>query len=181
MVQSIIVYEDGPMTTIGWTVHPFDDALTLTGSGDLLTGRTTPAYANMVGPFGGITAATVLRAIERHPDVLGEPVSLTTNFVGPTAGEFEIGVRAVRTNRATQHWFVEVTQDDSVTTTATAVFAARRATWAATELPYPDVPAADTVPVTQFPAAFAWGQNYEMRFVAGNLADIDGTPRDDSV
>ena len=163
-------------------LHPLDDALTLSGTGNHLTGRTTEAYANMVGPFGGITAATVVRAVEQHPDALGEPVSLTVNFVGPiAAGEFAIGVRPVRTNRTTQHWYVELSQGDSVTTTATAVFAHRRPTWSATEASFPDVPNPHSVPVTTFPPAFAWGGNYEMRFVGGSLADIDGTTRDDSV
>ena len=182
MVYSIISEERATMTTVDSSRHALDDALTLTGAGDRLTGRTTAAYANMVGPFGGITAATVVRAIEQHPDVLGEPVSLTANFVGPiAAGEFAVYLRIVRTNRTTQHWYVELSQDDSVTTTATAVFALRRPTWSATELEYPDVPAADAVPATAFPPAFAWGSNYEMRYTAGNLTDIDGTTRDDSV
>ena len=59
----------------------------------------------MVGPFGGITAAVLLRAIESHPDRLGEPVALTVNFAAPIVdGEFEISRRAPRTNRTNQHW-----------------------------------------------------------------------------
>jgi hypothetical protein len=46
--------------------HVFDQAIALTASGDgVYTGATSPAYANMVGPFGGITAATVLNAVLR--------------------------------------------------------------------------------------------------------------------
>jgi hypothetical protein len=44
----------------------------------------------MAGPFGGVTAATLLRAIEVHPDCLGEPVAPTVNFAGrdrPACGE----------------------------------------------------------------------------------------------
>ena len=60
------------MTT---TPHPFDQALVLesTAPGHF-RGHTNPAYWNMVGPFGGITAATVLRAILLHPDRLGDPL-----------------------------------------------------------------------------------------------------------
>ncbi|MCP6172637.1 thioesterase family protein, partial [Klebsiella pneumoniae] len=77
---------------------------------------------------------TFIRAIERHPECLGSPVSLTVNFAGPVAeGEFEISARAVRTNRSNQHWYLELVQDGAVATTATAVFGTRRETWDNTE------------------------------------------------
>ena len=41
----------------------------------------------MVGPYGGITAATVLNAVLQHPALLGEPVSLTVNFCAAVAKE----------------------------------------------------------------------------------------------
>src|SRR5699024_4534843 len=51
-------------SSVGEQIHPFDDAVTLTAvPGGPVTGRTTEAYANMVGPYGGITAATMLRAV----------------------------------------------------------------------------------------------------------------------
>ena len=43
-------------------------------------GHTSPAYANMVGPFGGISAAQMMNAVLLHPQRLGDPVSLTINF-----------------------------------------------------------------------------------------------------
>ena len=49
--------------------HPFDNAIHLdTSDGNVRHGRTHPEWANVVGPFGGITAAVMLRAIETHPD-----------------------------------------------------------------------------------------------------------------
>ena len=49
-------------------IHPFDTATSLEPAGDhAWTGHTSPAYANMVGPFGGITAAQALSAVLRHP------------------------------------------------------------------------------------------------------------------
>ena len=46
------------------TVHPFDHAVQLTKQSDgLWLGHTSPAYGNMVGPFGGITSAVLLNAI----------------------------------------------------------------------------------------------------------------------
>src|SRR5689334_1690293 len=101
---------------------------------DIRRGRTHPAWASMVGPFGGITSATVLHAIETHPDRIGEPVALTVNFAAPIAdGDFDISLRAVRTNRTNQHWMLELSQDGEVRNTATALCGIRRDTWADTE------------------------------------------------
>ena len=99
----------------------------------------------MVGPFGGITAAVMLHAIETHPERVGEPLALTVNFTAPIAdGDFDISLRAARTNRTNQHWIAELTQDGAVTTTATAVFGVRRDTWADTEAHPPTAAAART-------------------------------------
>lgn len=165
-----------PESDISVSTHVFDAALDLKSLGDGRTeGRTHPAYANMVGPFGGTTAATLLRAVEQHPDVLGTPLSLTVNFAGPIAdGPFQIEARAVRTNRSTQHWSLELTQNGEVATTATAVFGVRRPTWSATEAVAPTAPPADDVEPTLFPDFIAWGSNYEMRFVEGGLPSVAG-------
>jgi acyl-coenzyme A thioesterase PaaI-like protein len=92
--------------------HVFDQAIAMELQADgLFAGHTSPAYANMVGPFGGISAAQMMNAVLLHPDRLGEPVSLTINFAAALApGPFVVSARAVRTNRSTQHWIVEVLQ-----------------------------------------------------------------------
>ncbi|AHD19247.1 acyl-CoA thioesterase [Rhodococcus pyridinivorans SB3094] len=157
------------MTDVSVTTHVFDAAVDLFEVRDDRTeGHTHPAYANMVGPFGGITAATLLRAVERHPDVLGMPLSLTVNYAGPIAdGPFDIAVRPVRTNRTTQHWSIELSQGGEVATTATAVFGLRRPTWSSTELQAPAAPAPDSLEPTPLPDFIAWARNYEMRYTAG--------------
>ena len=44
--------------------HPLDAALALASSvPGQYAGQTSAAYWNMVGPFGGITAATLLQAV----------------------------------------------------------------------------------------------------------------------
>ena len=61
--------------------HPLDQALALspadvaegasaTGARSF-TGAPHPAYANMVGPFGGVSAAQMLQAVCLHPGRLG--------------------------------------------------------------------------------------------------------------
>ncbi len=153
-------------------LHPFDAAVRLTPEHeDAAEGRyrgaTSPAYANMIGPFGGTTAATLLNAACIHPARIGEPVALTVNFAGPIAdGEFSVTARAVRTNRSTQHWSMALSQGEDVAATATAVFAVRRETWSATDAAFPQVPGADTQPRATG-ARVAFTDNYDMRFVRG--------------
>ena len=151
-------------------MHPLDEALDLSpvASGEF-AGATHPAYANMVGPFGGTTAAQLLQAVLLHPERLGEPVALTVNFAAPVAdGEIRLHARAARTNRSTQHWIVEARQAGETVATATAVFALRRETWSAGEAHMPaDVPEVGTLqrmPVRGLPA---WPQRYDMRFIEG--------------
>ena len=92
--------------------HPLDAALALASSAPgQYAGQTSPAYWNMVGPFGGITAATLLQAVLQHPDCLGEPLSLTVNYAGALeAGPFTLQAVPVRTNRSTQHWTLAISQ-----------------------------------------------------------------------
>ncbi|HRO59733.1 MAG TPA: thioesterase family protein, partial [Burkholderiaceae bacterium] len=125
----------------------------------------------------------MLRAACEHPQRLGEPVSLTVNYAGPVAdGAFRIAARPVRTNRATQHWWIELSQDGVVATTATAVFAIRRDTWSETETVAPQAPSPQQV--ERMPAErvrFPWMHRYEIRSVHGEFPDQHRLPMlDDS-
>ncbi len=157
------------MTTT--TTHPFDTAISLSDNGvGHYTGHTTPEYANMVGPFGGVTAAAIVRAISQHPDRIGEPVALTVNYLAPVNdGTFDIAVRAARTNRTNQHWVAEVSQEHGPTTTATAVFGVRRDAWSDTELTMPDAPDPETPSQTTVPEMVPWMRNYDMHYLRGGL------------
>jgi len=149
--------------------HDFDAAIALSaGDGDTFVGQTHPAYGNMVGPFGGVIAATLLNAVMQHPQLLGEPVSQTVHFAAPIAdGGFTIRTRILRTNRSTQHWSVELVQEDEVAAFATTVTAVRRDTWAALDAAFPEVPPAASIdPAPHIPRA-AWTGRYEMRFIDG--------------
>ncbi|WP_227981603.1 acyl-CoA thioesterase [Nocardia spumae] len=149
--------------------HPFDLATGLTAAGEgSFRGHTSAPYSNMVGPFGGITAATALRAVLDDPRCAADPLSLTVNFAGPIAeGPFTIDTRPVRTNRSTQHWTLTLSQGQAVATTATVVCGTRRPTWSDTEISPPPAPPADSVPVADPPDFPVWMRNYEMRFVEG--------------
>ncbi|UXA04809.1 thioesterase family protein [Mycobacterium sp. SMC-2] len=158
--------------------HPFDDALRLeTVDADTRRGRTHPEWANMVGPFGGITAAVMLRAIESHPDRIGEPLALTVNYAAPIAdGDFDISLRAARTNRTNQHWVVELSQGGDLKTTATALFAIRRDGWGDTESHPPDAPPPEQVTASGPDGIVVWTRLYDMRFVEGPIPAADGQP-----
>lgn len=153
------------------STHPLDLATRLTPlSEGRFRGRITAAYANMIGPFGGTIAAVMLNAPLLDPRRLGEPVSLTVNFAGPIAdAEFEISTRVARTNRSTQHWIIELVQDGEVAVTATALFAVRRDSWSDCELPFPEVPRPEQVPVASFGHVTPWVRNYQIRPIDGLL------------
>lgn len=156
--------------------HVFDEAIVLTpvasASGHVVRATTHPAYANMVGPFGGITAATVINGIQQHPDVLGDPLALTINYVAPIAyGEWDLDLQAVRTNRTNQHWLFTINQDDHIVATGTAVFGVVRDTWADTELTPPEAAPVDEVEATDFVEFIEWAKQYDKRFVVGGLAE----------
>ena len=161
------------MTT---TPHSFDQALVLESTAPgLFRGHTSPAYWNMVGPFGGITAATMLRAILLHPDRLGDPLSLTVNYAGAlSTGPFTVQATPVRTNRSTQHWTVSIVQTDAqgeqvVTTTATAVTAVRRETWSLADVAMPTVPGPEGLDAYPPAPGIEWFGRYDLRPVTGAL------------
>lgn len=150
-------------------VHPLDEALSLSPLDPRhWQGRTSAAYANMVGPFGGTTAATLLAAVLAEHDLLGEPVALTVNFAAPVAdGPFTVVTRALRTNRSTQHWFVEMIQEDATVASATAVTALRRETWGETDADFPQVPPPGELAPPRPAKRPPWTRYYDMRFVDG--------------
>jgi acyl-CoA thioesterase len=156
------------------TMPVFDAAIALApGAEGHYTGHTHPAYGNMVGPFGGIIGAALLNAILQHPQRLGDPLSLTVHFAAPIAdGAFAIEASAVRTNRSTQHWYVQLIQGGEVAAFATAVTAIRRDTWHALDAVFPSAPAPDTLAPMPAIARVAWTACYDMRFVSG----IPGAP-----
>jgi acyl-CoA thioesterase len=139
----------------------------------------------MVGPFGGLTAAQALHAVLKHPQLLGEPVSLTVNFAAAVAdGVFYAEAQPVRTNRSTQHWQVALKQVDaagveSVVTTATAITATRRPTYRASDVALPAVPAPADVAPSPTEGRPTWLQRYDVRSVAGDMpTNWDGSESD---
>ena len=157
-------------------MHPLDTAIELKAAGaDRFTGATSPAYGNMVGPFGGITSSLLLNAVLQHPHSAGVPIALTVNFAAPIEdGAIDLTVRAARINRSTQHWIAEASQDGLVVALATAVLAERRATWSALQAQAPqNLPAPHELKRMSTAGMPAWTRCYDMRVISGG---IEGRP-----
>ncbi len=152
--------------------HPFDEAVALGGEPRKRQGRVSAGYQNMVGPFGGVTAAKILNAVLMHPESSGTPTTLTVNFLGPIKGkDIEIIPVMVRQNRSNQHWTVEMWQADDLVCTASLIFATRSETWAGEELTCPEAPAPENVPsLPEFPMA-PWVNRYDLRYIHGSPFD----------
>jgi acyl-CoA thioesterase len=149
--------------------HLFDDATRVVAGDSRWQGRTSPDYWAFVGPFGGFTAATVLRALMEHPQRAGDPIAMTVNYCAPIAeGDFDLDVRLIKANRSSQHWCVELSQDgNDVATLATAVFAERRPSWSHQVAQMPEAKPFDAI--RPYPKVAApWVKQYDFRFIEGD-------------
>jgi acyl-CoA thioesterase len=160
------------------TEHLFDEATRVTAGDSHWQGRTSENYWAFVGPFGGATAATILRALMEHPQAAGNPLALTVNFCAPIAeGAFDLDVRLVKANRSTQHWCVELSQGGTdVATLATAVFAERRPSWSHQQAQFPQTRPFEQI--LRYPKVTApWVKQYDFRFIDGD-PDFYGAGKD---
>lgn len=157
------------------TEHPLDAVIDIRPDGGRgADGWTVPEYGNMVGPFGGATAAFILRVIDAQADRLGEPVALTVTYAAPIAdGEFHVDAGLVRTNRTNQHWTATLSQGGDVKSTATAVFGIRRDVWSDTEAAMPAVGEPASYPPARWSLGVAFLRNYDVRVIDGSPPDED--------
>jgi acyl-CoA thioesterase len=157
------------------TQHLFDEATAVTAGDSRWQGRTSPDYYAFVGPFGGCTAATILRALIEHPQRAGDPLALTVNYCAPIAeGVFDLDVRLIRANRSSQHWCVELSQGGAdAATFATAVFAERRPSWSHQPAQMPTVKPFETIQPYSSTVA-PWIKQYDFRFIEGGLNSGSG-------
>ncbi|MBL9097213.1 MAG: thioesterase family protein [Alphaproteobacteria bacterium] len=151
------------------STHPIDTDTALERIGPArYAARTSKAYSNFNGTFGGFTAAILLRTVLDDERRQGVPVALTVNYCAALAdGPFELAAREVRTGKSTQHWFVELRQGDTVAATATVVCGQRRAVWSHHPAEPPHMPPPETLPVFDGFKPGGWTGSYEMRFAQG--------------
>lgn len=148
-------------------LHPLDAATTLEWlpEGGGFSANMTRAYWNFAGPYGGLTAALLMRAIMEHPERQGHPIAMTVNYCATIAeGSCRIAMRAVRTNKSTQHWQLELDQNDGPPAIiATAICSARPDTWSHQPARRPDMPAeAELVRFPREQSPCAWMARYDI-------------------
>ena len=148
--------------------HPFDIATNLEAAGnDSWIARTSDAYWNMVGPFGGVVGALLFKSAYAHPKREGEPLALTVNFCAAIAkGEMRIEAGPARTNRSTQHWTMTMLQDGECVATGTAMFGKRPETFAHRPARAPEAPAFESLPRMPWPGS-GWIERFDLRFAEG--------------
>ena len=169
--------------------HPFDEAMQLLKVTDSSVGGSryscTPhkAYANMVGPYGGITAAQTLQSVMQDSKCVGEPVTLTANYTTPIKDQpFEIITSMKKTNRTTQHWNVDLVQEGSPAVTAMVITGIRRGNLQHLESPMPLVSPPESLDRSKLSKApLPWLSKYDMRFLKGEPNISPTAPKDGSV
>lgn len=151
--------------------HPFDIACALEPAGPgRYSGQAPAAYWNMAGPFGGTTAAVLLKAAALEQPAGVEPVALTVNYCAAlAAGAFQIDVREMRSGKSVRHVSVQLQQGESIAATASVVFASRRDTWGHQPAAMPEVPPPADVPPMDTSGRLPWLQRSAFRFVSGAL------------
>jgi acyl-CoA thioesterase len=160
-------------------MHPLDVATRLQRLGpEQLAGSTSALYANLAGPFGGWTAAILMRAVLEDSRRRGSPVALTVNYCAAIAeGAFQISCRERRTGKSTQHWSLELTQSDRVAATASVVCGARRSVWSHHPASPPPMAPPEKLAAWDVGSRNGWVARYEMRFAKG---ETNFEPRDPS-
>lgn len=164
--------------------HPLDEASALAGEAGAARrrARTDRRYWTFIGPFGGISAATALRAVLERPERSGDALAMTVNFCAPVAeGDYDVTTTLMRANRSSQHWNVEFRQPDAegvetVVLTASVVTAQRRETWSHQPARPPELPAPETLRRFERPQAPSFARQYELRFAEGEGRLDTGIP-----
>jgi len=150
-------------------MHLFDEAIDLKRirEGDdfvVFSGTAHPAFTNMIGPFGGWSAAILAKAMMVSAGEDMELVSITTDFMaGVEEGPIEIETRCDRAGRSTEFWSARLTGNDGqvLGTRATGILSRRRDTISWTEGQCPKVP--DPESCERFEVPMAWTKTLEIR------------------
>jgi hypothetical protein len=163
------------------TPHALDLATALEGdpAAPVRLARTSDAYWTFIGPFGGTSAATALRAVLEHPAREGDPLALTVNFCAPIGrGDYAVRTRRTRANKSSQHWSVEFTQggSDDPVLTGTLITALRRETWSHATAAPPSLPPWESIAPLETGSRLSWPSQYEFRFAEGLLAPTETMP-----
>lgn len=149
-------------------VYNFDDALPLAADGRRRwLSRVDKRYWNAIGPWGGWTAALLVKGVLAEHDHAGTPVAMTANLMGGLdETPLALDTRAVRQGRSMEFWTSELVQHGEPVAMAMVTLGQRRDTLSAHEAVFPQAPAPETLPAPER-KGLAFGAMFESRPVRG--------------
>jgi hypothetical protein len=135
------------------------------------TGPPPKQYWNLVGPYGGISAAIAVNAAMQMKEAIGEPLAITINFTSPLLdAPYDLIMQNVRTGRTTQHWSFHMDQQKEDGSTVRVLqgmvtMGVRRDVWAKQTL---EAPVPERSPEQSHKRSerhgIEWFNRYELRF-----------------
>ena len=150
-------------------MHLFDQSTALKRtSGDApevrFEGMASAHFKNMIGPYGGWSAAVLAKSLIEAAGPEMELVSITTDFLaGAREGPVTLDVVCDRGGKNTQFWNASLTAkgDKGPSNKAMGILSRRRETIAWTEGSRPDAPPPEDCDRANLP--MAWSRTVEMR------------------
>ena len=135
------------------------------------SGRTDSRYRNAIGPFGGWTAALLLKSVLGMAEARGAPLALDAQFMGAIDdGDVEVRVVLLRQNRSVGFWRSELWQSQRLCAQAQVTLSTDRTSMQLQDARFPEVPAPDRVPVYANPRMrVPWLDQYVFKPVSGVL------------
>jgi len=124
----------------------------------------TEHFKNMIGPYGGWSAAILAKSLIEAADEEMELVSITTDFLaGAREGPITLDVVCDRGGKNTQFWNASLTAkgDKGPSNRAMGILSRRRETLEWTEGSRPDAPPPEACDRANLP--MAWSRTLEMR------------------
>ena len=159
-------------------MHPFDASLELDPAAGApqvdpatFRARTSTRYRNAIGPFGGWTAALLVKGVLSMPEARGHPLSLDAIFMGPIDdGELEVRVSRLRQNRSVGFWRAEIWQHARMCAHAQIALSLSRSGSLLQDAQAPAMPPPDEIPVYVNPREpVPWIEQYVFKPVHGFL------------
>jgi acyl-CoA thioesterase len=158
-------------------MHPFDVSLALRSVAvprddeARVEAHTSELYRNAIGPFGGWTAALLLRSVLAMPQARGAPLSLDALFMGGIEdGTVEVQVQRLRQNRSVGFWRSTLWQSGRICATAQIALSTARTSSVLVDTRAPQAPPPETVAEYVNPRTpVRWIEQYVFKPVSGLL------------
>jgi acyl-CoA thioesterase len=150
-------------------MHVFDQSLALEARASetdtaRFNARAHEGFANIIGPYGGWSAALLAKAVSQAGADDMELTSLTTDFLaGVPVGPVTLDLACDRAGKSTQFWRGTISsgEEDRLANRAVAILSRRRETVSWVEGERPDAPEPETCARVELP--MAWAKTVEMR------------------